>query len=182
MARPEWIEVGRVRRPHGVRGELRVVADSDNPERFAVGSVVHSRPGRTGLAGAGCDERTRLTIDTVRGGDKLPIVAFREIRTREEAEALRGYVLEVQAIDLPPLDEDEFYPFDLVDLAVEDPQGVRLGRVMRVLDSPAHGLLEVALEAGGRVLVPFVSAAVPNVFLDRGYLVLEPRFLKEGGG
>ena len=182
MARPEWIEVGRVRRPHGVRGEVRVAAASDNPERFVVGSVLYARPGRAGLAGAGCGERTRLTIETVRGGSELPIVAFREIQALEEAEGLRGYVLEVRALDLPPLDEDEFYPFDLVDLAVEDPQGARIGRVSQVVDSPAHGLLEIALEGGGKVLVPFVSAAVPNVFLDRGYLVLEPRFLKEGGG
>jgi 16S rRNA processing protein RimM len=181
MARPEWIEVGRVRRPHGLRGEVSVAADSDNPERFTVGSVVHARPGRMGLAGAGCSERIRLTMETVRGGAKLPIVAFGEIRTREEAEALRGYLLEVPAVDLPPLDEDEFYPFDLVDLTVEDPQGTRLGRVTQVLDSPAHGLLEIALEAGGKVLVPFVSAAFPDIFLDRGCLVLEPRFLKEGG-
>jgi 16S rRNA processing protein RimM len=87
----------------------------------------------------------------------------------------------VPAVDLPPLDEDEFYPFDLVVLTVEDPQGTRLGRVTQVLDSPAHGLLEIALEAGGKVLVPFVSAAFPDIFLDRGYLVLEPRFLNEGG-
>jgi 16S rRNA processing protein RimM len=165
-----------------LRGEVRVTVDSDNPERFAVGSVVHARLDRETVAGAGHGERTPLTIETVRGGGELPIVAFKEIGAREEAEALRGWLLEVPAAELPPLDGDEFYPFDLVGLIVEDPEGSRMGLVTQVLDSPAHGLLEVTLDTGGKVLVPFVSAAVPAVSLVKGYLVLERRFVKEGGG
>jgi len=156
--------------------------DSDNPERFKEGSALHARPARPGLAGGGHGRRLELTIETVRGADAFPIVAFREVKTREQAEALRGYLLEVGSGELPGLDEDEFYPFDLEGLAVVDTHGVPVGRVSDVIDSPAHGLLEVTLAAGGKVLVPFVSAAVPTVLVEKGYLVIEGRFLGASGG
>lgn len=180
MARPEWIEVGRVRRPHGVGGEVRVAVDSDNPDRFKEGSVLHARPSPWGMAGQQDAVRRQLTIKAVRGDGELPIVAFKEVTAREEAEALAGCVLEVQSTELPGLSEDEFYPFDLVGLAVRDPEGTELGRVTQVLDYPAHGLLEIELMAGGMTLVPFVSAAVPVTVVEEGYLVVRRQFLEEG--
>jgi 16S rRNA processing protein RimM len=182
MARPEWIEVGRVSRPHGVRGEVRIIPDSDNPERFAEGSVVHARPARTSMAGSGSQERTLLTVDTVRGEPDFPIVAFEGVKDREMAEGLRGYVLEVPGEELPLLAADEFYPFDLEGLAVRDPKGSVVGRVTEVIDSPAHPLLAVCLDSGREALVPFVLAAIPTVVLREGYLVVEPGFLEIPGG
>jgi 16S rRNA processing protein RimM len=182
MARPEWIEVGRVSRPHGVHGEVRIILDSDNPERFAEGSVIHARPARARLAGASLDERARLTIDTVRGEPDFPIVAFVEVADREGAEGLRGFVLEVRGDDLPALPADEFYPFDLEGLIVKDPLGTVVGRVKEVIDSPAHPLLAVALDCGREALVPFVLAAVPAIDLADGCVVVEPGFLEIPGG
>jgi 16S rRNA processing protein RimM len=147
MPRPDWIEVGRISRPHGVRGEVRIIPDSDNPERFAPGSVLHARPARPGLAGLRVGEpvRLRLTIDTVRGDGDFPIVAFREVADRDAAEGLRGYLLEVQSSQLPSLDDDEYYPFDLIGLEVRDPYGGVTGRVVDIVDSPAHAILVVSL-------------------------------------
>jgi 16S rRNA processing protein RimM len=187
MARPEWIEVGRVSRPHGVRGEVRIIPASDNPERFVRGSVVHARPLCNGLADSRPRERARLTIEEVRGENGYPIVAFREICDRNGAERLRGQVLEVRAAELPALTDGEYYPFDLEGLSVKDRNGVVVGRVREVIDSPAHALLAIALESGEEVLVPFVQAAVPVVELAEGHVVVERRFLASavtapGGG
>jgi 16S rRNA processing protein RimM len=182
MARPEWIEVGRVSRPHGIRGEVRVTPDSDNPERFAGGSVVYARPARARLAGGSSGERSPLTVDAIRGDSAYPIVAFAEISSREAAEGLRGFVLEVPGEELPELAVDEFYPFDLEGLAVKDPRGSVVGRVKEVIDSPAHPLWAVALDSGREALVPFVLVAVPTVSLAEGYVVVEPGFLEIPGG
>ena len=180
MARPEWIEVGRVSRAHGVHGEVRIMPGSDNPDRFAPGSVFHARPARLGVAGPRLREHTRLTVAGVRGDDGFPIVAFREIADRDAAEGLRGYVLEVRSADLPALPDDEYYPFDLEGLEVRDAQGAIVGRVTEVLESPAHPILAVSLSAGGEMLLPFVSAVVPEVVLDAGYLVAETGHLHTG--
>jgi 16S rRNA processing protein RimM len=180
MARPEWIEVGRVARPHGVHGEVRIVPASDNPERFAPGGIVYARPSRLGIAGPRLQEQLRLTIAAVRGHGDFPIVTFGEIADRDAAEALRGYLLEVRSSQLPELAEDEFYPFDLEGLEARDPEGVAVGRVADVVESPAHAILAISLVSGGEVLVPFVLAAVPVVSVPGGYLVVEPRFLGAG--
>jgi 16S rRNA processing protein RimM len=177
MARPEWIEVGRVSRAHGVHGEVRVRPDSDNPERFAPGSVLYARPARAGVAGPRLPEQVMLTIEGVRGGDEFPIVAFSEVGDRGGAEALRGYLLEVRSVDLPALDDDEYYPFDLDGLEVRGVNGAVLGRVSEVIESPAHAILAVSLRSGGETLFPFVAAAVSAVDVDQGYLVVEPAFM-----
>jgi len=180
MARPEWIEVGRIARPHGVHGEVRITPDSDNPERFAPGSVLYARTRQVGIAGPRLQDRVRLTIRTVRGEDHFPIVAFSEISDREGADALHGCMLEVHSSELPELDDDEFYPFDLVGLEVRDKRGMVAGRVSDVVESPAHPILVVALISGGEAMIPFVRTAVPSVDISGGYLTVAPGFLGEG--
>jgi 16S rRNA processing protein RimM len=132
-------------------------------------------------------ERIALTVESVRGTDDFPIVAFEQVSSREAAEALRGYVLEVEGSQLPELDPDEFYPFDLIGLKVRTPEGAEVGSVSDVVESPAHALLVVALRAapesgsaeGREVLVPFVDAAVPAVDLASGRLEIVARYLSE---
>jgi 16S rRNA processing protein RimM len=176
MPRPEWIEVGRISRPHGVHGEVRVAHSSDNPERFVAGATLHARPGRMGVAAPRLRERVLMTIDSVRGDDDFPIVAFAEVPDRNRAEAFSGYVLEIRSGELPLLDDDEYYPFDLIGLEARDPAGSVLGRISDVLESPAHAILVVSLRSGGEALVPFVLAAVPEVAVEASYLVVDTEF------
>ncbi len=184
MPRPEWVEVGRVARPHGVRGEVRIASSSDNPDRFVVGAVVHARPGRSGLAKAtragkqAPAERTTLKIEDVRGTWDLPIVAFEGIEDRDQAEAVRGWILEVPSSELPDLEEGEYYPCDLEGLEVRTPDGTRVGVVTQWIETPAHDVLALRLDDDGReVLVPFVEEAVPEVDVPGGRLVVELPFL-----
>jgi 16S rRNA processing protein RimM len=177
VARPEWIEVGRVSRPHGVHGEVRVLPSSDNPQRFVPGSTLYARPQRLGIAGPRLRGQMRLTIENVRGDEGFPIVVFREVADRDAAEALRGHVLEIRSSQLPQLDEDEYYPFDLIGLEARDPRGNVLGRVTDVVESPAHALLVISGGCPPDVMVPFVLAAVPTVAVAEGFLVISPSFL-----
>lgn len=179
MTRPEWIEVGRVARPHGVRGEVRINVDSDNPERFIEGAMLYARPTAGGKSGVRSPERTKLRIDNVRGTSGSPIVAFADIDDREAAAGLRGWVLEIPVQELPELADDEFYPFELEGLEVREPDGPCVGRVSEVVDAPAHPLLSVRLDTGKEVLVPFVLAAVPEVAPSEGYLTVRREFLVE---
>jgi 16S rRNA processing protein RimM len=133
------------------------------------------------VAGPRLRERVELTIETVRGDEGFPIIGFREIEGRDAAEALCGYVLQVHSTDLPELEEDEFYPFDLVGLEARDPSGAVLGRITDALESPAHDILVITLESGGEALVPFVQAAVPVVAADAGYLVVDPALVSVSG-
>jgi 16S rRNA processing protein RimM len=178
VSRPDWIEVGRISRAHGVHGEVRLTPDSDNPERFVPGAVLYARPGRAGLAVPAEPQQIRLTVEDVRGHGAFPIVAFQEVPDRNQAEALSGYILEVPSTELPDLDEDEFYPFDLQGLEVRLPDGTVAGRVVEAVESPAHAILIVGLTGGREVMLPFVEAVVPEVDVPAGFVVVVPSFLE----
>ena len=177
MPRPEWIEVGRISRAHGVRGDVRVTLCTDNPDRFVVGAVMYGVADRSGLRRAE-PERMPLEIESMKGLEDSPIVKFAGVESRTEAEGLRGLVLQVPAADLPELDEGEFYSFELEGLEVRSPDGTVVGTVTEVLESPAHDLLAIDLAAGGEMLAPFIHEFVPDVDLDSGYLVVDMERLR----
>lgn len=184
MVRPEWIVVGKVVRAHGLRGEVRVFNESDNPDRFAPGTELYCRAGRRPHAGprdSAGSERRLLRIEAVRPTTGALLVSFAGIENRTAAESLRGAVLEIPASSLPELDEDEFYPFELQGLRVEDEEGVVRGAVLELLDTPANPVLSLSLADGGTVLVPFTHEAVPVVDVEAGRAVVLRRFLESVG-
>src|SRR5665811_709391 len=126
MSLPEWIEVGRISRAHGVRGDVRVTLCTDNPDRFVVGAVMYGVAGRSGLRRAE-PERVPLEIESMKGMDDSPIVKFAGVESRTDAEGLRGLVLQVPAAELPELDEGEFYSFELEGLEVRSLDGEVVG-------------------------------------------------------
>ncbi|MGH3738172.1 MAG: ribosome maturation factor RimM [Micromonosporaceae bacterium] len=162
--------VGAVIRPHGVRGELLVDIRTDEPgARFTVGSVMLTDPADAGP----------LTIEGVRphttGGRSRLIVTFENVLDREAADELRGVRLQVDSGELEqPQDPDEFHDHQLVGLAAVDTDGAPIGEVIAVEHAPAHELLVVRRSDGGRALVPFVRAIVPEVDLDARRVVLTP--------
>ncbi|HYT10227.1 MAG TPA: ribosome maturation factor RimM [Mycobacteriales bacterium] len=156
--------VGRVGRPHGVRGELTVEVRTDDPDRrFAAGSVLRTDPASRGP----------LTVSRAHPHSGGLVVAFEGVADRAGAEALRGTVLVVDSAELPALDDpEEFYDHELVGLVAIDPAGSALGTVADVLHTPASVLLVLHDGDGEEHLVPFVREIVPTVDLPGGRLVV----------
>lgn len=161
----ELIAVGRIGRPHGVRGANFVEPWTDDPdERFAVGTVLVTDPAAAGP----------LTVESATtSGGKL-VVHFASVDDREGAEALRGVRVLIEAAARPDLDDpDDFYDTDLIGLAGRTVDGVELGPVTDVLH--AGGADYLVLERDGReLLVPFVRAVVPTVDVAGGAVVIDP--------
>lgn len=155
--------VGRIGRPHGLRGEVAVQVCTDFPEqRFAVGAALRGNTGRT------------LTVETVRPHRGALLVRFAGIADRDAAAELCGRILHVDAAELPDLDDpDEFYDHQLEGLAAVGLDGAALGTVREVLHAPASDLLVLDTDRG-EVLVPFVRAIVPEVDLVAGWMRLDP--------
>ncbi|MEH0829101.1 MULTISPECIES: ribosome maturation factor RimM [unclassified Micromonospora] len=174
--------VGRIGKPHGIRGEVTVEVRTDEPEaRFAPGSVLRTEPGATPPAnaapGPGVPFRVpaELTIEAARWHQGRMLVAFEGILDREVAEALRGTLLGVDSADVaPPEDPEEFHDHQLVGLAVVTPSGERLGEVDRIDHAPASDLLVLRRPEGRTALIPFVKAIVPEVDLAGGRVVVDP--------
>jgi 16S rRNA processing protein RimM len=161
----EVIAVGRIGRPHGVRGASFVEPWTDDPdERFAAGTVLTTDPAAAGP----------LTVaSSTRSGGKL-VVHFETVDGREAAEALRGVRLLIPASARPELDDpDDFYDTDLIGLAARTVEGVELGPVTDVLHAAGADYLVVDHD-GREVLVPFVRAVVPGVDLAGRTVVIDP--------
>lgn len=158
--------VGRIARPHGIRGEVVVEVTTDEPaSRYVPGATLDTDPASAGP----------LTVESVRPHQGRLIIAFDGVFDRDGADALRDVRLCVDSADLtPPDDPDEFHDFQLVGLAAVSPDGHGFGEVVGVEHGPAADLLVLRRPDGARALVPFVRAIVPTVDLGAGRVVLTP--------
>ena len=116
--------VGRVTRPHGVRGEVSVEVRTDDPDlRFSVGRVMATDPAAAGP----------LTVESVRWHSGRLLIRFDGIADRNQAEELRGTWLTLDSAEAGPTgDPDEFHDHELIGLAVVTTSGEPVGRVTDV--------------------------------------------------
>lgn len=167
-AAEDWLSVGKLVAAQGLQGEIRINPSSDFPERF-------TKPGQRWLRGGNQDiQPIELLTGRQIPGRSLYVVKFAGIKTRQEAEALVGQNMLVQSSDRPALGKGEFHLLDLVGLEARlDEQSAGIG-VVSDLISGGNDLLEIKLNSGKTVLVPFVEAIVPEVQLNQGWLKLTP--------
>ena len=195
----DWLEIGTIVAPQGLKGEMRVYPNSDFPERFEQrGQRWLQRPG----------ESTPQPIELLGGrfipGKGIYAVKLAGIETREQAEALRHSRLLVQMSDRPKLKEDEYHVLDLIDLEVFNQfTGEIIGVVVDVIPA-GNCLLEVQLHhqpppepakpevapptrtskqrkpkrqtaaKPATVLIPFVKAIAPVVDIPGGRIEITP--------
>jgi 16S rRNA processing protein RimM len=180
------LTVGRILRPHGVRGEVVVEVTTDEPaQRYAVGAtLVAALSGAGANRGAGAEATDLaseppapriLTVEAQRPHQGRLLVVFKEVPDRVTAESLRGVLLQVDSEAVAaPADPDEFLDHQLVGLAVVTLAGEQLGTVARIDHAPAADLLVVERPSAGAALVPFVKAIVPEVDLAGGRVIVDP--------
>ena len=166
------VVVGRIGKPHGIRGEVTLDVRTDEPERrFAPGNTLRAEP----PPGSASSLRT-VTVARSRWHQSTLLVTFEELTDRNAAEAVRGTVLYATlGQDEMPDDPDEYYDHQLIGLAVVDVDGTALGEVKAVVHGSAQDLLTVRTADGRDTLVPFVSALVPEVDLTAGRIVVADR-------
>lgn len=170
----ETIEVlvGRIGKPHGLRGEVTIDVRTDEPERrFAPGAVLRVEPPR----GSASPLRT-LTVQSSRWHQSVLLVRFEELTDRSTAETARGILLHADLpVDATPEDPDEFYDHQLIGLAAYDVDGTALGEVTGLVHGGAQDLLTIRTPDGRDALVPFVKPLVPEVDVAAGRVVIADR-------
>lgn len=157
----ESIEVliGRIGKPHGIRGHVTIDVRTDEPDRrFAAGAVLRAATPR--------GETRTLTVEASRWHQGVLQVRLAGIDDRNAAEALRGLLLYADIpADAVPEDPDEYYDHQLVGLAAYNLEGDHLGEVTGLVHGAAQDLLVVRTQDRRDALVPFVKALVPTVDL-----------------
>jgi 16S rRNA processing protein RimM len=168
--RDDLVVVGRVRRPHGVGGELLIEILTDEPDAvYASGRRVF---GGTVEDGAG-DDAPVLTVAETRPFKGGLLVQFREIQDRNAAELWNGRLLLVPQEELAPLEQGQVYLHELKGMTVELSSGERVGTVADVFEVPQGLLLDIARD-GGTVLVPFTSDIVTEIDRERRVVRIDP--------
>ena len=133
------LEVGRITKTHGVRGDVLVLLTTERTERLDPGSVLHT-------------DRGDLTVERATPHQGKWIVHFTGLEVREQADAWRGVVLRAEPLDD---DEDELWVHELIGATVALPDGSNVGTVEEVQANPAADLL--VLDTGALVPVVFIT-------------------------
>lgn len=152
-ALPELVEVGRVLRPHGVRGEVVVESWSEHEGRFVTGEVLLSATG------------TPLELVGVRHHHGRLLVRLQGVDDPDQAERLRGIVLQVRRDQVPAPPDGSYYHFELIGCRVEDLHSGPLGVVAGVVEDGGGELLRV-VQGSGELLLPFVGAFLVRVDVE----------------
>ncbi|MBO2455300.1 ribosome maturation factor RimM [Actinomadura barringtoniae] len=161
----DQLVVGRIGRPHGIRGELTIDVRTDEPDaRFATGTELATDPATTGP----------LTVERIRWHSGRLLLTFTGVHDRTAAEDLRGTWLVVDPTEIATSDDpDDFHDQELVGLNVVTTTGTPVGVVTEIRHS-GQDLLVIDRADGGEALVPFVAALVPEVDVAAGRLVIAP--------
>ena len=157
------IEIAKVGRPHGVRGELRVFPLNPLSESLYEGAQVRWTKGR---------ESRELTVEVMRPAKGMWLVRLADVDGRDAAASFNGGMLSVPRSSLPEPEEDEIYLHDLIGLTVVDEStGAAMGKVARLGESSVD-VLDIRLQRGGSVLVPYIEQYVGAIDLQAGTIAV----------
>ncbi len=156
---PVFLAVGKLRRPHGVHGEIIMDVLTDFPERIHQGITLYVGP-----------DHQPLKLRSLRGHAAGMLVAFDGYHTPEQASELRNQIAYVPAADRPPLPVGEYYHHQLIGLKVVDEKGEVLGKVTEILATGATDVYVVRPEMGAEILIPAADEFILDTDLERGML------------
>ena len=162
---PHYLAVGQVLRPHGIRGELRVKVITDYPERLGQHACFY-------LGYPDSPEAVRrYPVEKWRLHKEVLLLKLTGCDDRNVAEELRGMLVQIPIEEAVPLEEGEFYQFQLIGIRVETEDGEWLGQVVEVLETNANDVY-VVRGPRGEVLLPAVEDVVLELNLQSRQMVV----------
>ncbi len=154
---PVFLVVGKLRRPHGLQGEMTMQVITDFPGRL--------RPGKIVFVG---NEHIQHTIRSRRRYANDLLIALEGCDTPEEAGELRNQFVYVRSDMIPDLPEDEYYHHQLLGLQVVSDEGQALGILVQILETGANDVYIVRPERGAEILLPAIDSVILQVDLAQG--------------
>ncbi len=160
----EQLQIGKIVSSQGVRGEVRVIPLTDNPQRFEKlkGFYVENN---------GTKEKYRL--ESVKYLKNLVVLKLQGIDTPEQAEVLRGAFILIDRQDAVKLPEDTYFVCDLIGLKVRDENGAELGTLENILETGSNDVYVVKNESGKEILIPALKSVVRDISINAGVITVE---------
>ncbi|MDZ7314778.1 MAG: ribosome maturation factor RimM [candidate division KSB1 bacterium] len=160
----EFIIIGRIIKPHGVRGALKIEPLTDDPKRFTLLKRV--------FIGNDAAFYQEYQIARVQYSGGSVLLTLKELTTFEQADRLRNQYVQIPESESLPLPDGVHYYHEYVDLSVFTADGSYIGRVKELLDLPAQDLFVIENEQGREILIPDVPQFIRQIdFLQRKMIV-----------
>lgn len=163
---PRYLVLGEILRPHGIRGEIKVRILTDYPERITQLENVY-------VAGSpDVESPDAYQVEHMRMHQDYGLLKFKGINSRNEADALRELYVMVARQDAIPLEEGEFYLYQLMGVTVQTDEGETLGEIVDLIETGANDVYVVNSPEYGEVLIPALEEVVLNINIEQRTMIV----------
>lgn len=159
---PRFLVIGKILRAHGVRGEVRVLLHTDLPERFTWLKEVY----------VGERDPKPIAVEGVRFHKDFVLLKLVGYDFRDQIDAIKGELLQVPIEDAIPLEEDEYFLFQLVGLDVYTDEDEHLGKLKDVIETGANNVFVVQSQGKKDILLPDTEEVVTDIDFENGRLTV----------
>ncbi len=164
---PAYLLLGQILRPHGIRGELRVRILTDYPERIPeleqiyIGTDVNA------------DNVVAYQVQQMRMHKGYGLLQLVGVNNRDQAEFFRQLYVMVAISDAVPLEDGEFYLYQIIGVTARSDEGVELGPVVDVIETGANDVYVLESQEYGEILIPVTAETVVETNIAAGYIVVK---------
>ena len=155
----DYFDIGTVVNVHGIKGEIRVMPTTDDPSRFQLLDTIEIYQG---------SGKKEYPLESARPHKTLIVLKLQGIEDRDSAEKLKGGVIKVPRSQALPLEEDEYYQKDLLDMDVKTHAGEELGQLVQILETGANDVYIVRSKYADEkdILIPAIKECILDVDLQ----------------
>ena len=154
----QQIIIGKIIAPHGVRGEFRIMPDTDNPKQFLK------------LKNICLDDGQILTVETVRFHKQFILMTVGEVTDMDQAEKLRNKRIVVTREELPPLEKGRFYVSDIIGFDVITPEGEKIGTLKNVITPGSTDVFVITGVNGEEIMVVAIDSNIKEINMEQRYI------------
>ncbi|ETT85833.1 ribosome maturation factor RimM [Viridibacillus sp. FSL R5-0477] len=162
----EWYNVGKIVNTHGIRGEVRVISQTDFPEeRYVVGEQI-------ALFKKDSKKPLRLTIASARAHKNFILLTFEGYPNINDVEDFRDGILKVSEKQLSELADDEYYYHEIIGCTVFDEEGTEIGQVKEIFETGANDVWTLKGVNGKDQYIPVIDDVIKEIDVDEKKIII----------
>jgi 16S rRNA processing protein RimM len=158
---PVYISIGKIRRPHGVKGEMLMQVDTDLPEKI--------RPDLEVFVGT---KKQPYKIKGVRNTASALLISFQSITNPETAGLLRNQLVFIKVPEIRELPDGRYYQHEVIGMSVVDEQGSDIGVIMEILVTGANDVYVVKQDSGDEILLPAIKTVIRDIDIEKKRMIV----------
>jgi 16S rRNA processing protein RimM len=158
---PEFLIVGKISRPHGVRGEIGMILMTQHPEHLMSVKKLYVGP-----------DYKPYRVERMRRHQEGMIILFSDFKDRDQAELLREQMVHIHMRDAVPLEDGEYYLFQVEGILVVTEEGEELGRLTGLIETGANDVYVITTLEGGELLLPVIPEVIKSVDVQGGKMTV----------